>query len=252
MRMMDRPIVIITFEGIIGHFHKERIWCDKNFKLITRGNCSSGLRLFCNYFQVVLFIQKNIKKNILKIKDWLKVKGVFVDAIYCRKTISDSVEEDYTQIYNDFNIVSSKNISKSIIVINSVDIDNPVISNNAQLEKVLFNKTEGKLVSGLPYTIGSHPEIENDNMTIESLAKFKSMLNMPLSILIPNILSDNGDDISMVAIFKIVIAIAFLSLKDYTENFKYSNLKLLKESDVKLQTQFLGLDLTNVCQRSNS
>jgi hypothetical protein len=26
MHMMDRPIVIIKFEGIVGHFHKERIW----------------------------------------------------------------------------------------------------------------------------------------------------------------------------------------------------------------------------------
>lgn len=26
MHMMDRPIVIITFDGIIGHFHKEKIW----------------------------------------------------------------------------------------------------------------------------------------------------------------------------------------------------------------------------------
>ena len=46
MHMMDRPIVIIHFEGIIGNFHKERIWCEKNFKLITRGCAISGLRMF--------------------------------------------------------------------------------------------------------------------------------------------------------------------------------------------------------------
>ena len=46
MHMMDRPIIILTFEGIVGHFHKERIWCDKNFKLITRGGAPNGLKLF--------------------------------------------------------------------------------------------------------------------------------------------------------------------------------------------------------------
>lgn len=191
-----------------------------------------------------------------------------MDAIYGRKTSASSIEEDYAQVYNDFNIDSSKNIAKSIIIINSVDIDSAIITNNVQFEKMMFNKAEGTLVSGLPYTLSCHNPLENNesksicpNMRgvpsdgrkdfqvvtdIDPLSKPKSILDMPLALLFPNILSENGEDISMVAIFKIVISIAFLSLKEYSENFKYSNLKWLKETDVKLQKQFLGLDLTNV------
>jgi hypothetical protein len=82
----------------------------------------------------------------------MKSKGILVDAIYTSKEVNDSVEEDYAQIYNDFNIVNSKQIAKSIIVINSVDIDIPNIE-GSQLEKMIFDKTQGYIVSGLPYTI---------------------------------------------------------------------------------------------------
>jgi hypothetical protein len=248
MNMMDRPIIVISFEGIIGDFQKENIWSDKNYKLITRGNASAGLKLFWNYFQVVLYFKKTHKKNILKVKEWLKTRSILVDAIYGRKATDDNIQEDYAQVYNDFNIVSSKNIAKSIIVINSLDIDNSKISTNLELEKIIFNKNNGLTVSGLPYTINWQQSWK----VVEAHWKPKSMLDMPLSLLFPNILTDWGDDLSMISIFKVVISIAFLSLKDYSENFKYSNLKLLKESDVKLQRQFLGLDLTNVCQKSYS
>lgn len=253
MNMMDRPIVIISFEGIIGNFHKEKIWCDKNFKLITRGGAANGLRLFCNYFQVVLFVHKNTKKNVGKIKEWLKIKGVFPDAIYGKKDISDSLEEDYAQIFNDFNIVDPKSISKNVIVINSLDIDSPNIDNNTELEKLLFNKYSGKVANGFPYTITyNKSSTEKTLNTAQKDLKAKSILDMPLTILFPNILCEEAEDISMISIFKVILSIAFLSLKDYAENFKYSDLKYLKETDVKLQRQFLGLDLTNVCHRSNS
>lgn len=252
MQMMDRPIVIINFEGIIGHFHKEKIWSEKNFKLITRGHASNGLRMFWNYFQVVVYVRKNLKKNTVKVKDWMKSKGILVDAIYTSKEVNDSVEEDYAQIYNDFNIVNSKQIAKSIIVINSVDIDIPNIE-GSQLEKMIFDKTQGYIVSGLPYTINWNSMLEEkENKSFLPKSKPKSIMDMPLSIMFPNVLSENGEDLSMISIFKVVISIAFLSLKDYSENFKHSDLKSLKESDVKLQRQFLGLDLSNVWQRSNS
>jgi hypothetical protein len=255
MHMMDRPIVIIHFEGIIGNFHKERIWSEKNFKLITRGCAINGLRMFWTYFQVVIFIRKNLKKNIAKIKDWLKLKGVSFDAIYCTKYPHDAIEEDYAQIYNDFGIASSKQIAKRIIVINSVDIDSMNIESNSELEKTIFDKQNVGVIFGLPYTISVH----TSTSPVPS-SKPKSLLDQPLTLLLPSLLHSRADtkvgvsdsDLSMISLFKILISIAFLSLKEYSENFKYSNLQFLKESDVKLHRQFLGLDLTNVCHRSNS
>ena len=72
---------------------------------------------------------------------------------------------------------------------------------------------------------------------------------MPLSLLFPNLLSNYGEDVSMISIFKVVISIAFLSLKRIyilKENIDTS------ENVVKLQRQFLGFDLTNVFKRSHS
>ena len=117
MNMMDKPIVIIKFEGIIGEIHKERIWSEKsNFKLITRGGAVNGLKLFSAYFQVVLFVQKSTK-NIQKIKEWTKSKGLVLDAIYSKKGEDGNIAEDFAQIYNDFNVVNPKTIAKSVIVI---------------------------------------------------------------------------------------------------------------------------------------
>lgn len=109
----------------------------------------------------------------------------------------------------------------------------------------MFDKDNGRVVSGLPYTISTH----TSSSPVPS-SKPKSLLDQPLTLLMPSLLSDS--DLSMISLFKILISIAFLSLKEYSENFKHSNLQFLKESDVKLHRQFLGLDLSNVCHRSNS
>jgi hypothetical protein len=94
------------------------------------------------------------------VKEWLKTKSIFVDAIYGRKETNVDVQDDYAQIYNDFNIVSSKNIAKSIIVINSVDIDAANIATSSQLEKTIFDKNHGMVVSGLPYTINCEANLK--------------------------------------------------------------------------------------------
>jgi len=164
-----------------------------------------------------------------------------VDAIYGKKEEDEDIEGDYAQIYNDFNIVNSKNISKSIILINSVNIDASTITSSYSLEKSMFSKFGGAIVSGLPYTINCHSSFdEKDLSTIEPQSKPKSMLDMPLSLLFPNILSENGDNVSMVSIFKIVISIAYLSLK-----------RILKDVDDIHQRKFCGLDLSNIYQGSH-
>ena len=88
-----------------------------------------------------------MKKNIAKIKDWLKLKGVPFDAIYCTKQPHDAIEEDYAQIYNDFGIGGSKQIAKRIIVINSVDIETTNIEKNSELERIMFDKENKGVIS---------------------------------------------------------------------------------------------------------
>jgi len=85
--------------------------------------------------------------------------------------------------------------------------------------------------------------------SIEPMSKPKSMLDMPLSLLFPNLLSERGEDISMISIFKVVISIAFLSLK--RQYISKENIEVNGNIE-KLQRQFLGFDLTNVFPRSQS
>ena len=252
--MMDKPIVIIKFEGIIGEIHKERIWSEKsNFKLITRGGAVNGLKLFSAYFQVVLFVQKSTK-NIQKIKEWTKSKGLVLDAIYSKKGEDRNIAEDFAQIYNDFNVVNPKTIAKSVIVISWVNIDSWSIKNNIEFEQFLFDKTQGMICTGFPYTINCRPDIEDTSSKVSESnhVPTKSKLDMPLTLLFPHILTEGGDDLSMISIFKTVITVALLSLKEYSDSLKHVDLNFLKESDVKFQKQFLGLDITRVCERSSS
>ena len=252
--MMDKPIVIIKFEGIIGEIHKERIWSEKsNFKLITRGGAVNGLKLFSAYFQVVLFVQKSTK-NIQKIKEWTKSKGLVLDAIYSKKGEDGNIAEDFAQIYNDFNVVNPKSIAKSVIVISWVNIDSWSIKNNTEFEQFLFDKTQGMICTGFPYTINCRPDTEDTSSKVpeSNHVSTKSKLDMPLTLLFPHILTEGGDDLSMISIFKTVITVALLSLKEYSDSLKHVDLNFLKESDVKFQKQFLGLDITRVCERSSS
>ena len=253
MNMMDKPIVIIKFEGIVGEIHKERIWSDKNFKLITRGSAVDGLKLFSAYFQVVLFIQKSTK-NTQKIKEWTKAKWLVLDAIYSKKKENGSIAEDFAQIYNDFNVVNPKSIAKSVIVISWVNIDSWSLKNNIEFEQSLFDKTQGMICTGFPYTINCRPDIEEvpNKVSETNQVSNKSKLDMPLTMLFPHILTEGGDDLSMISIFKTVITVALLSLKEYSVSLKHINLNFLKESDVKFQKQFLGLDVTRVCERFSS
>lgn len=108
----------------------------------------------------MLYVKSVSKKHHVKIKDWLKSKGIYVDAVYARKEHTDDIEEDYAQIYNDFNIVNLKNIAKSIIFINSIDIDSPTLDSNVELENLITNKDQGSVISGLPYTTNCHSELD--------------------------------------------------------------------------------------------
>mmetsp|Transcript_33094 Transcript_33094/g.38004 ORF Transcript_33094/g.38004 Transcript_33094/m.38004 type:complete len:544 (-) Transcript_33094:23-1654(-) len=254
MQMMDRPLVIVSFEGVVGSFHRDRIWSDKNPKLVTRGGAAVGLRLFCTYFQVVIFVQTASKKTAARVRDWLKAKAVFPDAIYSRKSDDEHADQDYAQIYNDFNIVSSKGVAKSTIVISSLDVDATTIKDNKELEAVVTGAEHGQLVRGLPYTVNcqSGPACSDSPVSPAESTEPKSVMALPVTLLFPSVLNEAADDVSMCSIFKIVLSIAFLSLKDYADNFKRSDLRGLREADVKLHRQFLGLDLSNVCQRSSS
>ncbi len=108
MEMMERPIIIINFWGIIGNFSKEQLFSDNKVKFVIRGGSASALQMFCSYFQVVLFLHSDSKKYTSKIREWLKIHSIMVDAIYRRKNQDNSYEQWYTQIFKDFNITNPK------------------------------------------------------------------------------------------------------------------------------------------------
>ncbi|CAI2364454.1 unnamed protein product [Moneuplotes crassus] len=268
MHMMDRPLLIITFEGIIGVFHKENLWKDKNFKMITRSGSGPGLKLFCNYFQVVIFIKKNLRKNTVKIKEWLKAKKVPVDGIYGKREEGSEISEDYAQIYNDFmpragcNLDDSKKIAKGIILLNSVDHDSLNISSNHMLEKLIFkgsqkegysNNNAGAIASGFPYTISCNSTVKNESISNNDIhQKPKSMLDMPLTILFPHLLTEKAQEISMTTIFRVIISIAFLSLKKDSKVRGNYDKRVSSECTESFQREFCGFDLTNLCESHQS
>lgn len=172
-----------------------------------------------------------------------------MDAVYKKKKETDDIAEDYAQIYNDFNIVSHKQIAKSIIIINSVDIDSPNVLKNHVFEKMMFQKGIGKVTTGFPYTMSCHSNILDEVENKEVKIKAKSILDMPLTVLFPNLLSDKGEDISMISIFKVVISIAFLSLKEDSKVRGNYDKRLTSEGS---QREFCGFDLTNLYQSQYS
>lgn len=244
MEMMERPIVIINFCGIVGNFTKEQIFSDSKVKFVIRGGSALALQYFWSYFQVVLFLHSDSKNYTNKIREWLKVHNIMVDAIYRKKSQDNSYEQWYTQIFKDFNITSSKSISTRVLVISSFDLDSNVLKNDLEL-KSLLSKEGRKLVRGLYFTMNS--KLESSDLTapldVNNSSK-KSILDMPLTLLFPNILSDTGDELSMLSIFKIVITIALLSLKDRTMSAKSSKLLGLREVDVKINKRLLGIDFS--------
>ena len=242
--MMERPIVIINFCGIVGNFTKEQIFSDSKVKFVIRGDSASALQYFWSYFQVVLFLHSDSKNYTNKIREWLKTNNIMVDAIYRKKNQDNSYEQWYTQIFKDFNITSPKSISLRVLVISSFDLDWNMLNSNLEL-KTLLSKEGRKLVRGLYFTMNS--KLESSDLTTPldlNNNSRKSILDMPLTLLFPNVLSDTGDELSMLSIFKIVMTIALLSLKDGSANWKNSKLLSLRESDIKINKRLLGIDFS--------
>ena len=243
MEMMEKPIIIINFWGIIGNFSKEQLFSDNKVKFVIRGGSASALQMFCSYFQVILFLHSDSKKYTSKIREWLKSHNIMVDAIYRRKSQDNSYEQWYTQIFKDFNITSPKSISMRVLVISSLDLDGNTINNDTEL-KTILSKEGRKLVRGLYFTLNSKLESSDLTAPLDINIPKKSAMDMPLTLLFPNVLSDYGEELSMFSIFKIVMTIALLSLKDGSANSKNSKLLSLREADIKIQRKYLGIDFS--------
>ena len=50
MGMMDRPVIVMSFDGLIGDFYKRSFWADEGMSFISRARALKGLRLFYQYF----------------------------------------------------------------------------------------------------------------------------------------------------------------------------------------------------------
>jgi len=46
MGMMEKPVIIICFDGLVGDFYKRSFWADEGMSFAQRSRAHKGLKLF--------------------------------------------------------------------------------------------------------------------------------------------------------------------------------------------------------------
>ncbi len=116
--MMDAPIVVLCFDGLIGDFFKPQLFADNNKEItfMIWSRAAKGIRLFHKYFQVVIYGNfMNNKTNSSWVKEWMKQSGIPYDALYVSRVDNPNATVDYSQIFTDFNFNSHKKIAEKFI-----------------------------------------------------------------------------------------------------------------------------------------
>ena len=91
--MMDKPVVVLFFEGVIGDIFQQSGGRDlqRNFMakrakegygMYFRSGAVRGLKQILSLFQTVIFCKSGSKKKVERVKDWLEKNSITVDALY--------------------------------------------------------------------------------------------------------------------------------------------------------------------------
>ena len=103
VQMMDRNLVIVNFEGVLGCFGRPRPWSRKKQKVTIRENAFTAVSQLITAFQVVLFcLNPNTKvKSVLSL---FESSGVRFDAVYKSVSVPEKppFTQNYDQVLRDF------------------------------------------------------------------------------------------------------------------------------------------------------
>ena len=131
MSMMDRPLVILNFQGVLGDFQKVG-----GSAINIKPGTIEGLRLLRNYFQLVVFSREQIEdswtqseggqnvkfneQNKLIKQTFKEIVDVKLDGLYSSliPTKAQNMWDDYQQIYNDFGVNSEQKIKNRVLFVN--------------------------------------------------------------------------------------------------------------------------------------
>ena len=171
---MDRPLLIIEFQGVLGDFIRKGSLGlrDLNAKkpdkkdtgqdlsnlfggLQIRAGVIDGLKYLSKLFQLVIFSREtieetwfsrqggqvpNIESQTQNIKAFLQwYQDIRLDAFYSTtmNPKQQGLTDDYSQIFIDFGFDSESKVKERVLFVNSIDND---FLNNSRIVQVMDNK----------------------------------------------------------------------------------------------------------------
>ncbi|CDW77596.1 UNKNOWN [Stylonychia lemnae] len=265
MSSIDKPIIVITFQGVIGDFIRSQLFISAKDpdqqstiqNLQIRIGAVQGLKFLCKNFQVVIInnVERSYittSKDILeRMQQLLQQNDICVDAIYSinhKNKNEEFICEDYRQIYIDFNLNSMKKVQEKVVFIHPLDIDWMGCLEEIKIDKMgyfLFDYScnpPKPLVRGLPLSVNYHYNKD------ESLKNETNSNHMPLVLLVPNpkgSYSYQSTTLSFISVVKTLMSIAALSQnKNKTLVVDFQKLIGIKEWDITIQNNVLSFNLS--------
>ena len=175
--MMDKPIVVLFFEGVIGDIFQQTGSKDtqlglqrssyasrrqkEGYGMYFRSGAVKGLRQIASLFQTVVFCKSGNKKKVERVKEWLIKNNLSVDALYASTRKEPKAYEDFAQLYIDFNILDERKVAEKLLFVNSVELSANDVRHRANDEDMLFqaytstaaSSSENFNVSFLPFSL---------------------------------------------------------------------------------------------------
>ena len=111
--MIGAPIIVLHFEGVIGHYINPSFWSAEPFSLYFRGETFPAVRELQKSFILVLatFIPK---KRFKPVRQIFEDKKIYFDAIYIHR---HPRKPSYSQIARDFRLDTSALLLQKLLVI---------------------------------------------------------------------------------------------------------------------------------------
>lgn len=101
--MLDRNLVVVQFEGVLGYFARPHPWSRKRPHLVLRDHLARSLSQLHSSFQLVLFFLSPQQKVRAIIKS-LESTGIIFDGVYRNRSEGGGHPylQNYDQVLTDF------------------------------------------------------------------------------------------------------------------------------------------------------
>ena len=108
LHMLNRNLLIVLFDGVVGSYSRLRPWSRKRPRLTLRESACKGLSQLQAPFQLVLFFLNPQQKIRPILKSFVEA-GVQFDGIYRNTTVTSSYPyvQNYDQVLSDFGATAS-------------------------------------------------------------------------------------------------------------------------------------------------